>query len=100
MSLPENTVPRVRYVIVGQEQLMLVDPSGLLIPASLQTADKLVQMPATIEQGAHISCGSTTLDAAPKQVVVPQLMGLLIPSQESASVPRVYNLIRITIRFV
>ena len=104
MSLPENMVPRIRYVVVrclgAQEKLMLGDQGGLLIPARLQRADKLVQMPATIEQDAHISCGSKTLDAGPKQIVMLQLMGLLVPSQGSASVPQVHNLTRVVTRFV
>ena len=77
-------VPRIRYAVVRclgvQEKLLLGDQIGLLIPARLQRADKLVQMPATVDQDAHISCGLKTLDAGPKQAVIPQLMGLVIPS--------------------
>ena len=76
------------------------DRSGLLPPARLKRADKLVQRPATIEKDAHTSYGSKTLDAGPKQVVIPQLMGLLILSQGFASLPQVYNPTRIVIRFV
>ena len=75
-----------------QEKLLWEDLIGLLPPALLSRADRLVQMLATIEQDAHTSCGWKTSGAGPKQIVMLPWMGTQMPVQGSASVRQVPNL--------